>query len=148
MHTKNLQKNSMQKKKIELFNKFKLIRNRIVTMCRSSKKTYYKGFFYSNSSDIRKIWQGIKSIVNIKEKNNTFPDTLSIDNELIKDPEIISNSFNNYFSSIASKLQANFYPSKVDFSKYLKNRVRDDFIIPPTNKKEIKSIIDNISPSK
>ena len=77
-----------------------------------------------------------------------FPDTLSIDNELIKDPEIISNSFNNYFSSIASKLQANFYPSKVDFSKYLKNRVRDDFIIPPTNKKEIKSIIDNISPSK
>ena len=85
-------------------------------MCRSSKKTYYKAFFDSNSSDIRKTWQGIKSIVNIKDKNNSSPDTLSIDNELIKDPEIISNSFNNYFSSIASKLQANFYPSKVDFS--------------------------------
>ena len=67
---------------------------------------------------------------------------------MIKDPEIISNSFNNYFSSVASKLQANFYPSKVDFSKYLKNRVCDDFLIAPTNKNEIKKIIDNISSSK
>ena len=82
------------------------------------------------------------------EKSNSTPDTLSIDNEVIKDQKKIANSFNEYFSSVASKLQDRFYPSKTKFSHYLKNRVNDSFIITPTNKNEIMSIIDKISPSK
>ena len=135
-------------KKTELFNNFKHIRNRIVTMCRASKKNHYKTYFQNNSGNIRKTWQGIKSVVNINQKSNSSPDTISVNDEVIKDPKTVANSFNSYFSSIASKLQAKIHPPKENFSKYLKNRVNNDFLLNPTNYNEVMSIIENINPSK
>ena len=86
-----------------------------------SKKTYFKKNFAENSGNAKKTWQGIRSIINIKPSSKSVPTSLMIDNEVCTDPKKIANSFINYFSSVASTLQANIHPPSQDFSSYLKD---------------------------
>ena len=49
-----------------LYNKF---RNRVVSEQRKSKKKYFHDFFQRHQSNIKMLWSGIRSIVNIKNKS-------------------------------------------------------------------------------
>ena len=53
---------------VELFNKF---RNKINREIIKSKKSYFTNYFKDCSNDIKKTWQGIRAIINIK--NPIFP---------------------------------------------------------------------------
>ena len=68
-----------------------------------------------------------------------------IKKELISDPKIVAETFNNYFSTIASELQDKIYYFGKDFSTYLKDNNPNNFIINPTDKTELVDIINNIS---
>ena len=76
---------------------YKKLRNQIVTLCRINKKNYYKDFFKENANDLKKTWQGIKSIININNNNNSQPFSLQVDNMITTDPTKIANEFNKYF---------------------------------------------------
>ena len=43
------------------------------------------------------IWKGIRSLVNIKASTSSFIRLLNENDNLVSDPKIISNVFNNYF---------------------------------------------------
>ena len=73
---------------------------------------------------------------------NTPAPTLAVE------PVDVADEFNNYFSTIASKLQDKITHSGKDFSFYLKNFNNNNFFISPTDKNEIANIISNISISK
>ena len=137
-----------KERKDVFYNRYKVIRNKIVALTRSSKKAYYQKYFSENSSNLKKTWQGINSIVNVKDTTKSTPSSLSIDDDICSDPSKIANSFNKYFSSIASKLQAEIHPPSQDFNSYLKNRNNNSFFIAPTDKKEVMNIIENINTSK
>ena len=47
---------------------------------------------------------GIKSIINISNYSKGQPSSLLVNNELISDPKLLAETFNNYFSSIVSEL--------------------------------------------
>ena len=57
-------KNHERKQDIHL--QYKQLRNKILEMIRISKKEYYKNYFENNNQNLRKVWQGIKEIINIK----------------------------------------------------------------------------------
>ena len=55
------------KKKNELFfscdkSKYKIYRNKILTLSRLSKKLYYHDYFMTNSNDIKRTWEGINYV--------------------------------------------------------------------------------------
>ena len=141
-------KTKNREKRDELYINFKEFRNKVVALCRASKKSYFRNYFSENCDNSKKTWQGIKSIINIKPASKSELNSLLIDNEISTDPVSIANSFNNYFSSIARKLQAKIYPPKEDFSTYLKNRNEHSLFIIPTDKYEVMKIIDNIDITK
>ena len=58
--------------KNDYFVKYKLLRNKIVTLCRISKKLHYSKFFTENVNNLRNTWKGIKSIINIKSTHKHF----------------------------------------------------------------------------
>ena len=78
-----------------LHNRYKTLRNRIVNLCRQSKKVYYQKYFETNSVNLRNTWRGIKSIINMKEKDKSNPSSLMINDELNTEPSKIANEFNN-----------------------------------------------------
>ena len=60
----------------------------------------------------------------------------------------ISNIFNNYFSSIASKTKFNVSFSHKHFSDFLKNRSSISFFISPSDKTEIENVISSLDSNK
>ena len=128
--------------------KYKELRNEILKTCRKSKKGYFCNYFISNVNNVKNVWKGIKSLINIKSCSKSQPTSLLVKNELICDPKVVAETFNNYFSTIASELQGKIYHFGKDFSSYLRNSNPNNFFINPTDKIEIINIINNISTNK
>ena len=53
-----------------IHNEYKTLRNQILDLTKKSKPNFYQNYFNENNSNLRKVWQGIKEIINIKSKNN------------------------------------------------------------------------------
>ena len=74
---------------------------------------------------------------------NCQPTSLLVNNKLK-----IANAFNKYFPTIASDLQGKIYHHGQDFTIFLKTSNEHNFLISPTDKNEIVSIINYISIKK
>ena len=48
---------------------YNLLRNRINRDLKKSKKQYYEQYFTDNVNNIRKTWDGIKNIVNVRKNS-------------------------------------------------------------------------------
>ena len=134
--------------KLELHTQFKEMRSSIQTEIKNSKKKYFQDFFADNAKNIKDTWNGIKSIVNIKSKSKSSPKSLMVNKKLIADPTAVSETFNEYFSSIASKLQKKIHPPNKDFSDFLTNENPNNFFIKPTNVLEVLNNINDLNTSK
>ena len=86
-------KDSLRKSSLQ--SEYKRVRNMIVELTKKSKQNYYNQYFSTNNSNLRKIWQGIKSIVNINSTPNVNPTCISDNGKIVTDPIEISKAFNN-----------------------------------------------------
>ena len=85
-----------------LYNKF---RNRVVSEQRKSKKKYFHDFFQRHQSNIKMLWSGTRSIVNIKNKSKlSLISQLKYDGTCVNDPPKIGNIFNNYFVNVGPNI--------------------------------------------
>ena len=114
------------------------------TILKQSKTNYYNHYFETNWNSIKNTWKGLKSILNIKNISADIPKTLTVDGTTISNPMEISNIFNNYFSSIATKTKLNISFSHKHFSDFLKNRSNISFFVSPTDKTEIENVITSL----
>ena len=77
--------------------------SRIIEISHSSELEYIKRIVISHSfritKKIKKIWEGIRSIVSVTNKKSIHSINLNIDNETITDDKVFSNHFNKFFSS-------------------------------------------------
>ena len=123
--------------KEQVFNDYKHLRNNINELLRKSKKSFYASYFTEHNANIKKIWQGIREIVNIKSKNYNSPTSIEVNNSIITDPIEICNNFNNYFANIAE-----------NSSEYLDNPNQNTFAFEPCDASEVKLIINQLNISK
>jgi hypothetical protein len=134
--------------KEELYSKYKSLRNKIVSLIRTSKKLHFQQYFTENCNDIRKTWSGIKNIINIHNSNKGQPTSMFINGEISNDPTKIANGFNNYFSSVAEKLQGKIHSFGNEFSDYLKNPNENFFLFESADSQEVLLIIDSLDNNK
>ena len=80
------------------------LRNEIVALTRTKRKQFYKNYFEENNKNLRKVWQGIRQIINVKSKQSDIPTSITVNNKQITNPKDISNSFNNYYSNVAENI--------------------------------------------
>ena len=127
---------------------YKSLRNRIVANIRKSKKGHFQKYFTESANDIRKTWTGIKNIINIRTMMKSHPSSILIDKELTTDPTKIAAGFNDYFSSIAQKLQQNFSVGGHNFTKYLSEPLGQNFLLKSVDAREISLMIESLENSK
>jgi len=60
----------LKTKSTYLYCKFKFYRYKINHLVKINKKKYYNDYFSQNSNDGKKIWSGIKTLVQYKQKKN------------------------------------------------------------------------------
>ena len=112
-------------------------------------KDYYNQYFTENKDNLQKVWKGIKDIINIKSKNYSQPTCIIVNNKTITDPKEIANSFNVYYTSIASDiLKKRKYEGNKSHTDYLHNPLPETFVIFECDQKEIEDIINTLNPRK
>ena len=130
------------------FTTFRRFRNNVVSLCRRSKAKYFADYFHQNSKNIRKIWKGVKEIISLKSNPKSKPISLRIDDIVTSNPDIVANSLNSYFSSVADNVRSRIPESDKHFTYFLKYPNLNIIFLSPTTPEEVQKIINSMSPSK
>ena len=83
---------------------FKQLRNRINREISKAKIKYYTQYFDEYKNNTKKIWEGIRKIVNLK-KVSQKTSQLHIDGKIIDDDKDIATSFNTFFQKLVQLLR-------------------------------------------
>ena len=134
--------------KKQLHEKYKIYRNQIVTLTRVCKENYYQSFFENNKTNSKKIWSGIRSILNMKNTKASKKYSHLINKPLTTIEKDIANHFNNFFTSIAQKLVEKIPPTHNNFKSSLKNQSERSFFIGAVDIKEAENVISNLQENK
>ena len=98
---------------------------------------------------MKKIWKGIKDIVNIKAKNFDQPSCILNGDKTATDPLEISNTFNKYFTSIANNiLKKRKFEGNKSHKDYLPMPLPNSIALYMCDEEEIKFIISSIDLGK
>ena len=117
-------------------------------LLKRSKHSYFLKYFEPNWNNIKSTWKGIKPLITLKDISTSIPRTLNHNNKTVINPVEIAIIFNKHFVSIAEKARASLNYSHKYFSEYKENNSSNSFILSPTNKNEISSIISSFNPNK
>ena len=132
-----------------LLDQFKNLKNEITNMTRIGKKDFYEKYFTENKNNLKKIWKGIKDIINIKAKNFDQPTCILDGDKAETDPKNIANTFNKYFTSIADNiLKKRKYEGKKSFKDYLPEPLPNSMALYLCDEEEIRLILSSIDLGK
>ena len=126
----------------ELYNKF---RNRVNRELKKSKVEYYSQYFEDNNNNSKKLWEGIKSIINMKNSKLSNINQLKINDEILDNPKEIVEAFNDFFVNVGPNTEKNVPINPViKPDNYLKNRNQLDFVISNISTEEVLDIINQL----
>ena len=121
---------------------FKDYRASLRKIIRKAQRDYYTQIFNRHKNDIKKTWSLINETLNRNLKKQSTHEFL-INDEMISDPIIIANKFNQYFAHIGSTL-ADKIPSAPHFNSYLSNPVDSVFSFHTVTEENISHIINKL----
>ena len=82
-----------------------------------------------------------------KNKNKNYVTCIKTEKGIISDPFAIGNKFNEFYTSVASKLVSKIR-TKSTYHKFLDPKQQDLMFLQPTNKSEIEKIIKSLDSNK
>ena len=83
---------------------YKKFRNRVVNELRTSKIDYYKKYFTEHRDNIKMLWNGIRSIINVQNSKFNNISQIIQNGQIIKNPKDIAESLNQYFVNVADNI--------------------------------------------
>ena len=122
---------------------YKKLRNRVTNSLKSGKSSYYYNYFQKNSNNMKELWSGIKSIIDIRKSNN-----INIINKLkdstgniTSDHAVIANIFNEFFVNVSNNITKNVPRTFKSSMNFMESRVGHSFFTAPSVPSEISDII-------
>ena len=116
---KNLSRTKDCQIKQKLHKEFKKYRNNTSILTRISRANYCQRFFQEHKQNMLKTWEGIKTIINIRNVSKKNINCLNINNTEDTHQAILSDSFNKFFTTIAQKIESKIVPTNKNFTDYL-----------------------------
>ena len=130
----------------EVFKLYKIYNNTINKLKRKCKRDFYQDYFNKNSSNSKKIWQGINRLLNRGKRNQG---TIFLEEDgLISDPLKVANKFNDFYCSVADKLCEKIPKVNNKFQEYLKNPNKNKLTLKETTPDEVVKIISDLDGKK
>ena len=128
----------------------RVYKNILNSAIRKAKRIHYAHLFDLYKTNMRKIWETIKQLLNKNYKQFEFPSTFKINGVNISDKKEIAQQFNNFFVNIGGKLAETILPKHQTkpFDSYLKDRCNSTFNFVPVTRDEVISVIHNFAQKK
>ena len=79
---------------------YNIFRNRVNRELIKSKKEYYSQYFDENKTNSKKIWEGIRSIININKSKFKCISRLNVNDKEINNPKEIVETINDFFVNV------------------------------------------------
>ena len=128
------------------FANFTKYRNNFNRLKRSSKKEYYAAKLKLYSSDLKKTWAILKTLIGKTNDKSTISEMFKIDGVEIKEPKIIANKFCEYFTGIGQKFASQIPSPQKHFSHHLRHNNPSSFFMMPTNTMEVSELLKSLKP--
>ena len=115
-------------------------------MIRKSKKNHYNQFFSNITNDIKKTWKEINKIIH---KNKIRDSILCVKTEkgIENDPYKIANQFNNFYTTVASKLVSKIQTNK-SFVEFLDPAQEKSMLLDPVTIEKLELCIRGLDTKK
>ena len=139
LHTKYLKNPSANNKHI-----YKLFKNKLNHVLRYTERKYIQNELSNCQSDMRKSWKIIKSVINKNSQKSTKLPKISINGNLVDDPQLIANSFNNFFANIGTALDKKIPNSTTSPLHFIPKNYTLNLFLHPTTEQEINGIVKNL----
>ena len=78
----------------------KKFRNSVVKDVKANKSDYFKNYFLYKKNNMKKIWSGIRSIINISKVKADYIPSILESGKTVDNPCAIANIFNNFFVNV------------------------------------------------
>ena len=127
---------------------YKKFRKKVVSEIRENKIEYYNRYFTFHNSNMKKMWSGIRSIINMNNKAGSSISHLTHNGKEISDPMKMANIFNNYFVNVAQKIDEKIPRTRKSPLDYLTSRNDTTFFLSPVAPVEIEIIINALQAGK
>ena len=145
--TKNrLYKKYLRSRTMNNLNEYKRFRNRLTSVIRAAKKSYYTNLFCDADHDTKRTWRSINSILYGRSVSHV-PIEIKHNGEIVSNLVDVSNIFNEYFINIGTITQQKIPNVDSDFSTYMQSRVIDSIFISPVTCDEVLKIITSLKNS-
>ena len=136
-----------------LYCKYKAHRSKLKYLIKMAKNKYYTGKFKDAEGNPKSTW---KLINNLRGKHKTdLKPSFFIDSKIVREHRAIANGFNEYFISIAGKLNAGLDPSLgvqvlpvPDFTTYFSKSCGNSIHLADCDAKEVQEVIESFSSGK
>ena len=139
-HRKKRQPNSSKIKKL-----YNLFRNRVNRELKKAKRSYYTKYFADNSNNVKKTWEGIRSIINIKSSKEYTISQIKVNNKKICNHKEIAETLNQFFVNVGPNTEKNIPVNpKIKPEKFLNNRNQLNFLIAHISNEEVLDIINQL----
>ena len=124
----------------QYYNNYK---NNLCRLIKESKHNYFINKFNSNKNNIGRTWKLIHSIMSKSSKKSDYVTLLDESNNEIKDPVDVSNSFCDFFCSVAGRLDADLQRTEKDPMTYMPDTLPDVFVPNPATPDEVEQLINS-----
>ena len=84
----------------ENYNSYKRFRNRLTSVIRLAKNTYYRKLFADCNNNIKSTWKSINSLIRNCKSSSGKIDEILHDGETLSDSKLIGDVFNDFFTNI------------------------------------------------
>ena len=99
----------------------------MVNELKASRAPYHPRYFQSHKDNTKKLWSGIRSIINIKQNWGFQVSQLMVDSSQITDPQKIASAFNQYFVNVPKQVDKEIPCTMKSPMDYLTNRIGNSF---------------------
>ena len=112
-----------------------LFRNKTNSIISKAKSKYYLNLFNKCKTDMKKSWGIVNNLMGKNKTSNSIKEMI-FDDELCTDISTITEKLNNFFSTIADKLDDSLPTSNVLPTDFLNRRCTDSFRLFPVTSEE------------
>jgi hypothetical protein len=140
-----LHKLSLTVPSVDNIQRHKIYRNLYNKLIRASKKLTIGEELRKNSKNPKKTWDILKEVTSGCSKQDQV-DKIVFNNELITDPELISDEFNKFFSNIGVAISNTVEPTEKDPMSYLNYRANTELHLGVFSQADFINIVNNFQP--
>ena len=141
-----LYKNSIKNPSQENIDKYKKYRNKLTSIIRCSRKSFYSTQFERATGNMSSTWRVVKDIL-CKQGKSEAPSKIIHEEKEITSAGDVANAFNIYFANVGLNQAKKINSEGTDFKNYLQDPAQSSIFLQPTNCVEISKIVSSLKTS-